>query len=183
MLEVLVKATTIFATAFGLALAFGPTLTLADGGGGTGGTNANCRRGEIWDPQTRRCVKQQGSVLPDKVLRDYAYTLAKAGRYDEALATLDLLRDPNTAEALNYRGYATRKLGRVDEGISYYLKSVAKDPSYAEVREYLGEAYVINGDITAAKEQLRTIEGICGTHCEQYQHLADAIAAPSRWLE
>jgi hypothetical protein len=26
--------------------------------------------------------------------------------------------------ALNYRGYATRKLGRTDEGIGYYLKSV-----------------------------------------------------------
>jgi len=114
------------------------------------------------------------------VLTDYAYALAKAKRYDEALETLDLLRDPNTAEALNYRGYATRKLGRVDEGIGYYLKSVAKDPRYAEVREYLGEAYVIKGDITAAKEQLRTIEGICGTHCEQYQHLADAIADPSK---
>jgi tetratricopeptide (TPR) repeat protein len=178
------KAVTILATAFGLALAFGPTLTLADGGGGTGtGTgaaNANCQRGEIWDPQARRCVKRQGSVLPDKVLTEYAYALAKAGRYDEALETLDVLRNPNTAEALNYRGYATRKLGRVDEGIGYYLKSVAKDPRYAEVREYLGEAYVIKGDIIAAKEQLRTIEGICGTHCEQYQHLADAIADPSK---
>ena len=174
------KAATTLATAFGLALAFAPTLTLADAGGGTGGSKANCQRGEIWDPQARRCVKQQGSVLPDKVLTDYAYALAKAKRYDEALETLDLLRDPNTAEALNYRGYATRKLGRVDEGIGYYLKSVAKEPRYAEVREYLGEAYVIKGDITAAKEQLRTIEGICGTHCEQYQHLADAIADPSK---
>jgi tetratricopeptide (TPR) repeat protein len=180
MLEVLMKAAAILATAFGLALALGPTLTLADGGGGTGAAKANCQRGEIWDPQTRRCVKQQGSVLPDKVLTDYAYALAKAKRYDEALETLDLLRDPNTAEALNYRGYATRKLGRVDEGIGYYLKSVAEDPRYAEVREYLGEAYVIKGDITAAKEQLRTIEGICGTHCEQYQHLANAIADPSK---
>ena len=174
------KSTTILATAFGLALTLGPTLTLADGGGSTGAANANCQRGEIWDPQARRCVKRQGSVLPDKALTEYAYALAKAGRYDEALETLDVLRNPNTAEALNYRGYATRKLGRVDEGIGYYLKSVAKDPRYAEVREYLGEAYVIKGDITAAKEQLRTIEGICGTHCEQYQHLADAIAEPSK---
>jgi tetratricopeptide (TPR) repeat protein len=182
MLEVLMKAATILATTFGLALAFGPTLTLADAGGGSssGGANATCPRGQVWDSRSQRCVSQRGSALPDKVLTDYAYALAKATRYDEALETLDLLRDPNTAEALNYRGYATRKLGRVDEGIGYYLKSVAKDPRYAEVREYLGEAYVIKGDIIAAKEQLRTIEGICGTHCEQYQHLADAIADPSK---
>ena len=77
--------------------------------------------------------------------------LAQDGRYDEALATLDLLQNPNTAEALNYRGYATRKLGRVDEGIGYYLQSVALDPDYTLVREYLGEAYVIKGDLTGAK--------------------------------
>jgi len=119
-------------------------------------------------------------VLPDKVLTDYAAALSKAGRYDEALAILDLLRQPNTAEALNYRGYATRKLGQVDQGIGFYLKSVALDPQYPLVREYLGEAYVIKGDMASAQAQLRVIEQICGTDCEQYQHLAAAIADPSK---
>ena len=64
------------------------------------------------------------------------------------------MQNPNTAEALNYRGYATRKLGRVDEGIGYYLQSVALDPEYTLVREYLGEAYVIQGKLDLAKEQL-----------------------------
>jgi Flp pilus assembly protein TadD len=123
---------------------------------------------------------KQGSALPDKVLTDYAAALSKAGRYDEALTTLDLLRNPNTAEALNYRGYATRKLGRVDEGIGYYQRSVALDPRYAQVREYLGEAYVVKGDTASAKAQLQVIKGICGTDCAQYKHLADAIADPSK---
>ena len=176
------KAATTLAATFGLALVFGPTLALADADSGSvsGGAKANCPRGEIWDSRSGQCVSQHGSALPDKMVTDYAYALAKAKRYDEALATLDLLRDPNTAETLNYRGYATRKLGRVDEGIGYYLKSVAKDPRYAAVREYLGEAYVVKGDVKAAKEQLYAIAGICGTHCEQYQHLADAIADPSK---
>jgi tetratricopeptide (TPR) repeat protein len=175
------KPAAMFAAAFGLALGLGPTLALADGGGGggSGGANADCPRGEIWDQRSGRCVKQ-GSALPDKVLRDYAYALAKAERYDEALATLDLLRNPNTPEALNYRGYATRKLGRLDEGIGYYLKSVALAPRYAQVREYLGEAYVTKGDMGSAKAQLRVIKGICGTGCEQYKHLADAIATPAK---
>ena len=176
------KAATILAATFGLALAFGPTLALADAdsGSNSGAANPTCRRGEVWDSRSHQCVSQHGSALPDMVLTDYAYALAKAQRYDEALVTLDLLRDPNTARALNYRGYATRKLGRVDEGIGYYLKSVTKDPRYAEVREYLGEAYVIKGDVKAAKEQLHAIAGICGTNCEQYQHLAAAIADPSK---
>jgi predicted Zn-dependent protease len=175
------KTAAIVATAFSLAMTIGPMLALADGGGGggSGGANAGCQRGEVWDQRSGRCVKQ-GSALPDKVLRDYAYALAKADRYDEALDTLNLLRDPNNAEALNYRGFATRKLGRVDEGIGYYLKSVAKDPHYAQVREYLGEAYVIKGDMTAANAQLDAIRGICGADCEQYKHLAEAIANPAK---
>jgi len=164
--------------ALAFSLTLGPTLALADGG--SSGTNADCPRGEVWDSRSQKCVKQQGSVLPDKVLTDYAYALAKAERYDEALATLDLLRNPDTAEALNYRGYATRKLGRVDEGIKYYRRSVALDPRYAQVREYLGEAYVTKGDMGSAKAQLRVIKGICGTGCEQYKHLADAIATPAK---
>jgi len=114
-------------------------------------------------------------VLPDAALTDYAYALAKAERYGEALQVLDLLKNPNTAKALNYRGYATRKLGRLDEGITYYRRSVALDPHYAQVREYLGEAYVIKGDMARADAQLRAIERICGAGCDEYKHLAQAI--------
>lgn len=102
--------------------------------------------------------------------------LAKAERYTEALEVLNLMTNPKTAEALNYRGYATRKLGRVDEGIGYYLQSVRLAPRYAQVREYLGEAYVIKGDLAGAKAQLQTIKSICGTECEEYEDLAKAIA-------
>ena len=87
------------------------------------------------------------------------------------------MQNPNTAKALNYRGYATRKLGRTDEGIGYYLKSVALDPNYAQVREYLGEAYVIKGRVDLAQEQLVKIKALCSTTCEEYEDLAAAIAA------
>jgi tetratricopeptide (TPR) repeat protein len=166
------------AVAFWLcAITAGPAL--ADGGGGDGGDRTNttgCGSGQVWDSRTGKCVKAERGVLPDKAFAENAFALAKAERYAEALAVLDLLQDPNTAVALNYRGYATRKLGRVEEGIGYYLKSVALDPEYAQVREYLGEAYVQQGDIAAAKAQLQAIEKICGTSCEEYEDLAEAIA-------
>jgi len=94
-----------------------------------------------------------------------------------ALATLDMMQNPNTAEALNFRGYATRKLGRLEEGIGYYRQAVALDPEYALVREYLGEAYVTQGKLDLAKSELTAIEKLCGTTCEPYQDLAEAIAA------
>jgi tetratricopeptide (TPR) repeat protein len=147
---------------------------------GSPSDSTTCPRGEIYDSRSMKCVKQGSGVLPDKELTKYAYALAKAERYDEALEMLDLLKNRNTAEALNYRGYATRKLGRIDEGIAYYRKSVALNPRYAQVREYLGEAYVIKGDIARAKAQLRAIKAICGTGCEEYEDLAKVIAERTR---
>jgi tetratricopeptide (TPR) repeat protein len=137
----------------------------------------SCEKGMVWDGQTNKCVPATQGAIPDEGLADYAYLLAQQGRYQEALATLDLMRDPNTAEALNYRGYATRKLGRVDEGIAYYQQAVALDPEYTLVREYLGEAYLTKGRPDLAKVQLAEIEKRCGMTCEPYGDLAEAIAA------
>ena len=143
------------------------------------GSRANdlttCEPGQVWDVKHHKCLQRRSGILPDAEMTEYAYALAKADRYQEALDVLDILQDPNTPRALNYRGYATRMLGRTDEGISYYLKSVALDPAYPQVREYLGETYVIQGKFDLAKDQLATIEKLCGRGCEYYQDLSEAL--------
>ncbi len=152
------------------------------GGGATSWLNSRpdlttCKPGQVWDAKQHKCLQRHGGVLPDSELAEYAYALAKADRFQEAIDVLDTLDNPNTPRALNYRGYATRKLGRTEEGIGYYLKSVALDPNYPQVREYLGEAYVIEGKYDLAKDQLATIEKICGSKdCEYYGELAKALA-------
>jgi tetratricopeptide (TPR) repeat protein len=168
-----------------------PGAAASPGGGGSAGAAADekkpqhgvnktdlttCAPGEVWDAKKHKCLERHSGVLPDSDLTEYAFALAKAGRFQEAIDVLDLLENPNTPRALNYRGYATRKLGRTDEGIGYYLQSVALDPSYAQVREYLGEAYVIQGKFDLARDQLSTIEKLCGSkECEYYEDLADAL--------
>jgi len=135
-----------------------------------------CTPGQIWDRKHKKCLQRKSGVLPDADVTEYAFALAKADRYQEALDVLDELGNPDTPRALNYRGYATRKLGRTEEGIGYYLKSVALDPLYPQVREYLGEAYVIQGKYDLAKAQLATIETLCGSkECEYYEDLAEAL--------
>lgn len=183
------------ATALVLGAMLGASSALAAGGdaaGGSSGTAApsdkaaspppgsaalkTCDKGQVWDAKKKKCLVKHSGVLPDAELTEYAYALAKAERYQEALDILDMLDNPNTPRALNYRGYATRKLGRTDEGIGYYLKSVALDPTYTQVREYLGEAYVTLGEFDLAKEQLATIEKLCGSKtCEYYADLSEAI--------
>ena len=156
------------------------------GSGGSGGSSkpdraqapddpTTCAPGQVWDSKRQKCLRRSSGVLPDPELTEYAFALAKADRFQEALDVLDMLDNPDTPRALNYRGYATRRLGRVDEGIGYYLKSVALDPAYPQVREYLGEAYVIEGKFDLARGQLAAIEKICGAQCEYYGELAKAL--------
>ena len=162
--------------AFALSLVATAPFAIASGDDTNSDANQTCPKGQVWDAKTKKCVEKKSGVLPDEALTDYAYALAKAERYNEALDVLDTLQNPNTAKALNYRGYATRKLGHTQEGVSYYLKSVALDPSYTKVREYLGEAYVIQGKLDLAKDQLATIAKLCGsTQCEEYGDLSQAI--------
>jgi len=163
-----------------LAVALSSSLAFANGDDEKP-AKPNCPKGQVWDSKQQKCLKQTSSLVSDADRTDYAYRLARDGRYEEALALLDTLKQPNTAKALNYRGYATRKLGRTDEGIGYYLQSVKLDPHYAQVREYLGEAYVIKGRLDLAQEQLQQIKSICGsTLCEEYQDLAEVINDSSK---
>ena len=197
-----VLASTLFCGILAIGLGFAAPAAVAAGDEDSGGTGANatggasggsaaekkghsgvsktdlttCDPGQVWDKKKHKCLERHSGVLPDPDLTEYAYALAKADRYQEAIDVLDLLDNPNTPRALNYRGYATRKLGRTEEGIGYYLKSVALDPTYAQVREYLGEAYVTEGKFDLAKDQLATIEKLCGSKdCEYYDDLADAL--------
>ena len=170
------KKSDLTAMALGLALGAAAIVpAFAAGGGGDPPPPPTCAKGQVYSAKKNSCVKAERGVLPDEQMTQYAYALAKEDRFQEALNVLDLLQNPNTAKALNYRGFATRKLGRTNEGINYYLKSVALDPKYAQVREYLGEAYVIQGKVDLAKSQLATIKTICGTGCEEYEDLAQAI--------
>src|SRR5579863_8298098 len=87
----------ILALALVLGLAWA-SLARADGGGG-GGTNApnpgKCGSGEYFSDRTGKCEKLRSGALSDKDLAQYAYLLAKADRYDEAIAALNLLENPN----------------------------------------------------------------------------------------
>ena len=171
-------AATVFSGAIlaGAALAAGgadPTPTPASGQNDAATT---CPKGQVYDVKTKKCVQQKSGILPDSQLVEYAFALDKAQRYDEALGVLDLLQDQNTARALNYRGYTLRKMGHWDEGVAFYMKSIAVDPQYVQVREYLGEAYVEKGKIALAAEQLATIARLCGSkECSEYQDLSKAI--------
>ncbi len=161
-------------------------LALAAGGGGGGGTSSgggngsptakDCKKGEVWDKKKRKCLKAESGVLPDAELYEQGRALAKEGNYDWALEVLAAIHNQNDPHVLNYIGYSNRKAGRLEIGITFYRKALAIDPNFVLAREYLGEGYVAAGRIDLAKAELAEIARLCGTTCEEYKDLSEAIA-------
>jgi Flp pilus assembly protein TadD len=136
----------------------------------------SCATGEVWSTKAGTCAATTAASVTDEDLRAEGEWLAKHGRYAEALETLKLVKQQNDPKVLNYIGYSTRKLGRVEEGIRYYQAALKLDPSYHVVREYLGEGYLQQGKPELAKEQLSELERRCGKGCIEYRTLVAALA-------
>lgn len=167
----ILAATTVF------VIALGGSALAAGGGGGGGETVTQCKRGLVWDKQKKKCVQAQSGILDDESIYEAGRDLAKAERYDEAIAVLSLAANKADPRILNYLGYSHRKQGRVLVGLGYYQEALKVDPEYILVREYLGEAHLQLGDLASAQEQLREIEKRCGTTCEEYVDLSQDIEA------
>ena len=106
------------------------------GGGDSGSSTRNCPRGEVWDRKQRKC-RPRSSSLDNESLYRTGRQLAEAGRYEEAIDVLSIGADRGDKRILNYLGYAHRKAGRIDVGLTYYRQALAIDPQYTLVREYL----------------------------------------------
>ena len=171
--------TRLTSVALALMLAMSGTALAAGGGGGSSESSPatkKCKTGQVWDKNTKKCVKAKSGILPDEELYEQGRALAKEGRYDWALEVLASIQNQQDPRVLNYMGYSYRKSGRLDLGISYYRKALAIDPNYNLAREYLGEGYIAAGRKDLAMLELAAIEKSCGKSCEEYKDLAAALA-------
>lgn len=142
-----------------------------------GCVKTSCGRGQLFASDPGECVDAKSAALSDEDLYLAAGLRVEDTRYAEALALLFRIGDRGNPQVLNLIGYATRKGGDLDGGIDYYLQALAADPDYVKARQYLGEGYLLKGDVVRAREQLDEIGKRCGGRCEEYKLLVDAIAA------
>lgn len=133
-----------------------------------------CAKGKVWSASKGKCLKKTSSLEDDAKFNE-AVRLAYSGKYQTALSLLKSMKNQDQAKVLNYIGFTTRKLGRVDEGLGYYQKALIADPDYVLAREYMGEGYLQKGDLASAEGQLHEIGQRCGKTCSEYQKLARAI--------
>ncbi|HMN84849.1 MAG TPA: tetratricopeptide repeat protein [Bauldia sp.] len=161
------------------AVLAGPAMAVSDGGSAP--ETPTCNKGWVWDAKKQICVRAKADLFDDRTLYEQGRALALAGRYEDALALLELVRDRHDAMVLTMIGYSKRKLGDVDAGLAYYHQALAIDPDNVNTREYLGEGYVSLGRTDLAEVELGRIEAICGTDCEQFRDLATAIEGAGNW--
>ena len=124
-------------------------------GDGSSSDTPKCSGGKVWDKAKKKCVDPQRGMIDDDSIYETGRDLAMAGRYGEAITVLSLAADKSDPRILNYLGYSHRKAGRVLVGLGYYREALIQDPDYTLVREYMGEAYLQNGDVAGGRRAAR----------------------------
>lgn len=88
-----------------------------------------------------------------------------------------IVAEPKSADILNDLGFAYRNLGNLDQAQTHYLNALAVDPKHRGANEYLGELYLMRGDLAKAEERLAVLDKACFFGCPEYDDLKKAIAA------
>jgi Tfp pilus assembly protein PilF len=89
-----------------------------------------------------------------------------------------LATDPNNANYHNLYAYALRKGTNPDMNLvfKHYNEALRIDPKHRGAHEYIGEAYLMVGNVTKAKEHLSALDKLCFFPCVEYTDLKNAIA-------
>jgi tetratricopeptide (TPR) repeat protein len=88
-------------------------------------------------------------------------------------------RNPNNADYHNLYAYALRKGPNPEWSLvfKHYEEALRIDPDHRKAHEYLGEAYLMTGDLAKAKEQLAALDRLCTFGCDEYSDLKKSVAA------
>jgi Flp pilus assembly protein TadD len=119
---------------------------------------------------------------PDLATRDDDYAAGKAAieKKDWAEATrrfkLAERRNPESADLQNYLGYAYRNQKQFDLAFKHYERAIELDPRHRGAHEYIGEAYLMTGNLAGAERHLAALKEICLLPCEELKDLERAVA-------
>jgi cytochrome c-type biogenesis protein CcmH/NrfG len=114
--------------------------------------------------QARAAIARQDWAAAQAILRD------------------GVARNPRSADLHNLYAFATRKGPHPDLDLVFrhYNEALRLDPQHLAAREYLGEAYLMTGNLGKAKELLAELERMCKPGCAEQAELQRAISAFER---
>jgi tetratricopeptide (TPR) repeat protein len=161
------------AAAAATAFALGASVEVRAEKGSPSPPKIDCSKPES---KNKPACKNKHHELSDDDLFYAGYWLARKGEYRLALHYLNQARDIADPRFQTYIGFATRKLGNWEQAMIHYARALATNPDYTIARAYLGEALLQNGERAKAEQQLGEIAARCGTTCDEYRELAEALA-------
>jgi tetratricopeptide (TPR) repeat protein len=132
---------------------------------------------------TPTCLADESRGSDPVVQEDPQYTEAvktiKRGDYPAAIRLLEMVvaKDERNANAYNLLAYSIRQGGDAGRAIPIYQKALTIDPKHRGAHEYIGEAYLVLGDLAKAKAHLAILDKLCFFPCEEYSDLKKAVQA------
>jgi tetratricopeptide (TPR) repeat protein len=86
--------------------------------------------------------------------------------------------NPANADYHNLYAYSIRKGANPDMNLvfKHYNEALRLNPEHRGAHEYIGEAYLMVGNLPKAKEHLAVLDRLCFLPCSEYSDLKNAIA-------
>jgi tetratricopeptide (TPR) repeat protein len=108
-----------------------------------------------------------------------ARALIAVQKWSAAIAELQRVADPASADWNNLMGYSHRKAKVPDLAAAerYYDAALRIAPQHRGALEYSGELYLQRGDLTRAMERLAQLDALCGVSCAERIALHRAMVA------
>lgn len=107
----------------------------------------------------------------------------EANSRKEFAAAAEILRAavakvPANPDYHNLYAYSVRKgpNPNMDLVFQHYNEALRLDPKHRGAHEYIGEAYLMVGNLQKAREHLTQLDRLCFFGCEEYSDLKKAIA-------
>ena len=119
---------------------------------------------------------------PDLATRDDDYAAGKRAVEKKDWAEAARLfqraeiRNPDHADLQNILGFSYRNLKQYDLALKHYKRAIELDPRHRGAHEYIGEAYLMTGNLAGAERHLAALKDICLLPCDELKDLARAIA-------
>ena len=119
---------------------------------------------------------------PDLASRDDDYAAGKRAvdksDWGEAARRFRLAerRNPEHADLQNILGFTYRNLRQYDLAFKHYKRAIELDPRHRGAHEYIGETYLLVGDVEGAQRHLAALKQICLLPCDEMIELERAIA-------
>jgi Flp pilus assembly protein TadD len=119
---------------------------------------------------------------PDLANRDEDYAAGKRAAENKDWAQAVRLfqraevRYPDHADLQNNLGFSYRNLKQYDFAFKHYKRAIELDPRHRGAHEYIGEAYLLTGDLANAEKHLAALRDICLLPCEELKDLERAVA-------